>query len=346
MKKKVACLIYGNNHHYLDHLAPLCYFFEIPLITNSEEITHIAKKYYPNIQINYIDNIQIHFYVIQNFDNIISCITQKYFNLYFKFHQDLFNKNVKIIWCPHGNSDKGKTLPFFECLENENLILVYGKKMITFLKEKKVFNKIQSYLEIGNYRLKYYQMFKSFFNKIIQKEIKIKLPANKATILYAPTWNDAEKSSSFNKYLEILLKTLPFKYNLIVKLHPNLYEKFNVQIQLLKNKYEKNNILFLDAFPLIYPLLNFVDIYIGDFSSIGYDFLYFQKPMFFLNSENSKLISDLYNCGHIISNKNIFKTIEENIKNNNFIKKIKALYKYTFHEKINLQEIKKTILKL
>ncbi len=343
MKKKVACLIYGNYPHYLDHLAPLSYFFKIPLITNNDEIAKTAKKYYPKINVNYIDNLNIHFYVVKNFDNIISCITQKLFDLNFKFHQDLLNKKTKIIWCPHGSSDKGKTCPFFESLINEKLVLVYGKKMIDILKEKKIYNSIESLFEIGNYRLKYYQKFKSLFDKIAKEEIKKKLPPNKITIMYAPTWKDTENSSSFETYLETLLKTLPTKYNLIVKLHPNLFEKFDVQIEILKGKYEKNNILFLDNFSLIYPLLNFVNIYLGDFSSIGYDFLYFQKPMFFLQPANLDLQSDINTCGHVICNNYIFKTIEENMKNKKFKEKIKKLYKYTFKQKVNMEDLKKII---
>lgn len=342
MLKKVACLIYGNHFHYLDHLAPLSYFFKIPLITNNEEISKAAKKYYPKIKVIYIDNLKIHLYVVKNFNKIISCITLNFFEANFKFHQDLLNKNIKIIWCPHGNSDKGKTCPFFESLINEKFVLVYGKKMLDILKEKNIYHTIESIFEIGNYRLKYYKKFKFFLDNIVLKEIRKKLTKRKSTILYAPTWKDAENSSSFEKYFEILLESLPEKYNLIIKLHPNLLEKFDLQIQLLKLKHERNNILFLDNFPLIYPLLELVDIYLGDFSSIGYDFLYFEKPMFFLESKNINLRSNLYECGCLISDKNIFDSIEKNIINKKN-KAQKKLYNYTYKKNVKINDLKKAI---
>jgi hypothetical protein len=341
--KKIALLIYGNNLHYLDHLAPLSYFLNIPLITNIEEIAKIAKKYYPNIKIHYVDDLNIHFYIVENFDNIITCITKDIFDANFRFHQDILNKDIKIIWCPHGNSDKGKTCFFFESLKNGKAVFVYGKKMIDFLKEKKVFHTIESYAEIGNYRLNYYEQFKYFFKKIVEKEIKFKLPVNKINILYAPTWQDAENSSSFDEDIENLLKKVPFKYNLILKMHPNLLEKYFSQIEILKNKYK--NVLLLNDFPLIYPLLDFIDVYLGDFSSIGYDFLYFQKPMFFLEAKNKQLTSDLFKCGKILKKNKLFETLEKNINNRAFENVQKKLYKYTFKEKINFQSVKKIVFK-
>ena len=42
----------------------------------------------------------------------------------------------------------------------------------------------------------------------------------------------------------------------------------------------------LIEFPYIYPLLEFCDIYLGDCSSVGYDFLHLNRPMYFLNPHN------------------------------------------------------------
>lgn len=346
MKKNVACLIYGNFSHYLDHLSPLCYFLKIPLITNNEDIASCAKKYYPMIDTILVDNLNIHTFVVKNFDTIISCITKAHFDMSFIFSQDLFKKNIQIIWCPHGNSDKGKTISSFDSLLNEKFALVYGKKMILFLKEKKIFSTIKNVFIVGNYRLNFYKKFKAFYDELIKNEILKKIDKNKKNLLYAPTWSDYENSSSFEKYLEILLKTASEKYNLIIKLHPNIYQKLEVEIRILKGKYENKNILFLENFPLIYPLLNIIDIYLGDFSSIGYDFLYFQKPMYFLKPQNPKLTSDLFFCGNVIEDNNIFKVIEKNIFQDQLKDKIKKLYNLTFDSKVNLKKLKEKILNI
>jgi len=344
MTKKVAALIYGNKPHYLDHLAPLCYFLNIPLITNVEKIAQWAKKYYPDIQTIYIDNLDINIYVTKNFDTILSCITKEMFDCDFRFHQDLLCKEIKIIWCPHGNSDKGKTCFFFECLKNEKQVLIYGQKMLDILEEKKVLKTIGSYIQIGNYRYAYFLKFKKKFQKIVNDEIQSKIKNNNPTILYAPTWEDIEKTSSFNKYACDLLENSPSNINLIVKVHPNLLSTDEIKIEILKSKYKKNSILFLEDFPLIYPLLDFVDVYLGDFSSIGYDFLIFNKPMFFFPPENSKLKSTLFESGHIIENRKIFETIKNHIENDFIYKrKREKLYNYTFEKKTDIKTLKKFI---
>ncbi len=121
-------------------------------------------------------------------------------------------------------------------------------------------------------------------------------------MLYAPTWQDYEKSSSFMDAIEPLIETLPTNHNLIVKLHPNLLLQEELKMDRILQKYEDlKNVLFLTEFPAIYPLLNLSDVYIGDMSSIGYDFLEFNRPMFFLNqhSRNPQVDHGLYlfRCG-------------------------------------------------
>src|SRR5262249_34231107 len=121
-------------------------------------------------------------------------------------------------------------------------------------------------------------------------------------ILYAPTWMDLEESSTFFDTYQYLLGNLPADYNMIVKLHPRLELDDTVNYYHIVGKYEsKPNILFLKDFPLVYPLLAHTDLYIGDMSSVGYDFLPFNKPMFFLNKQKRDIHHDrssyLFRCG-------------------------------------------------
>ena len=59
---------------------------------------------------------------------------------------------------------------------------------------------------------------------------------------------------------------------------------------------------FIIDFPPVYPLLAQCACYIGDYSSIGYDFLAFDRPLFFLPSgkPTSAYHSPLYACGKVI----------------------------------------------
>ena len=252
----------------------------------------------------------------------------------------LLNKKIETIWVPHGNSDKGKTCYFFEALKEDLNILIYSNKMKDLLYEKKVLYLFENVIAIGNYRLEYYKKNKKFFDKIIYEEISKYLNKNKKTILYCPTWKDKEDSSSFFKYYEKLFFSFKNNFNLIVKLHPNSLKVDPHLIFVLRKKYK--NILFLDNITLIYSLLQITDIYLGDFSSIGYDFLYFNRPMFFLKN-NENLHSNLYECGYILED-NFFENIEKLLNQDKiFHKKRKDLYNYTFgnHSLENIYKILK-----
>ncbi len=336
MQSKIVTLLYNNHIHHIDHLVPLSYILNIPVITNDDDIYDLISKYYPDIKSFLIDNSAFNIFLIKNFDNVITCMPRDVFDQDFLLQQEILNKKVNTIWCPHGNSDKGKTIPFMEALEKETKALVYGNKMIDFLKEKKVFHKISNIVAIGNYRYKYYLQKISFYKKIIKQEIRTKLP-NQTTILYCPTWNDAENSSSFEKYYKKIIHNLPDHFNLIVKPHPNTLKTHATEITMLKYTNKQRNLLILDNFPIIYPLLDCVDIYLGDMSSVGYDFLTFNKPMFFFKNH---LQSNLFDCGHIIMNQdNIFDVISTNLKKDVIYKKIRQkLYNYTFAKVDNLNE--------
>ena len=93
--------------------------------------------------------------------------------------------------------------------------------MFDFLKRKNVFDSLKAHVITGNYRHLFYLQHRAFFDAIAEREIKRHLREGK-TILYAPTWRDYEKSSSFFDAIHLMIETLPDHYNLIVKLHPNL----------------------------------------------------------------------------------------------------------------------------
>ena len=294
---KTAGLIYGNDLHYLDHIAPLSSLMNIPLIVTEDEMVELGRKYYPELTILYKDYLQVHPYLIQSFERVIYCFTKHYFNAAFSLQQDLYHKKIRTIWCPHGNSDKGRDSSFMEALEKEETALVYGNQMIDFMREKNVLHKLKNYHIIGNFRYQYYLKHRLFYHSLLYEEIFPKLNMTKLNFFYAPTWNDFENSGTFLNAFESLADQIPNDCNLIIKLHPNTFKNFNVDIERLIARYESHpGLLFLKTFPPIYPLLEYSDIFIGDMSSIGYDFLTFNKPMFFLHS-NEKKEAFLFQCG-------------------------------------------------
>jgi len=340
MAKKSAGLLYGPEKHHLDHLAPLCSLFRIPLIVTEEELFDLCKHYYPSTQAAFLNYLTLPEKIVKEYDTLFTCLPRDLIDEVLFFAQQMFRKKIHTIWCPHGNSDKGHASFLMEGLQKEQSVLVYGKKMIDFLIRKHVYENLRSCIIVGNFRYYFYLQHRDFYLALIQKEVKRRLQSTNKTILYAPTWQDREQSSSFFDVTPSLIELLPDSYNLIIKPHPNLLFKSADYLQKLIDKYEaRQNILFLTDFPPIYPLLDFVDIYLGDMSSIGYDFLTFNKPMFFLNQNARNSKEDpglyLYRCGIEIQKeeyKQIFSLIEKNLPHDQerFSKVRQEVYVYTF----------------
>lgn len=314
--KKFACLIYDRDFHYIDHLAPLSALLDIPLITTEEEIYEMILSHYPGVKPLYFDALQLPQSLSQNFDSVIYSFTAKHFHSFLSFTQGLTT-----FWCPHGNSDKDN----LGALMDEPRLLIYGKKMEELLQQKKISSPT---FTVGNYRLAYYQKNKEFYQTLIQKIFS--LPSENPTYIYAPTWEDYENNSSWKDTFPYLLKELPESVNLIIKPHPNTWIKNPFEIERIFYPYEKKrNILLLTDFMPVYPLLEKVDGYIGDYSSIGYDFLYFNKPMFFITDKKSPLSS----CGHHLEKNFSFHRMEKMRKEDSlFAPYRKKLYDYTFDD--------------
>lgn len=343
---KIAALNTDEEITTLDHIAPLAHILSVPLYTQHENNYKYLKHYYPMTQSILLKKFKTSYFA-KKFDALIAC---RYWNQSLKvIFENVCDKKIKLIFCPHGNSDKGHIEnSIFTTYIKQDAVLVYGKHMIDNLKKYISLSNLK-YAKIGNFRLLFYKKNKSFYDEVVKKEIFSKLNKNNKTILYAPTWQDLENSSSIDIILENLKNPINLNYNIIIKPHPS---KLDNTKKMLKDFIKNNsNVLILDDFPLIYPLLNQCDIYLGDFSSIGYDFLYFQKPMFFLDIYQRKKSHPslfLHNCGIQILKKdweNIF-TFIKNHENKCYKKKQIKMYEYAFGKKIPVLEIRKNIAKI
>ncbi|MEM7174679.1 MAG: CDP-glycerol glycerophosphotransferase family protein [Chlamydiota bacterium] len=340
---KSAALIHGMQPHHLDHLATLAIELDIPLIVTEPSLQQLAKKYYPALTTFLTDDLHLGRYVIENYDTLLSSLPRDLIDQMFFVVQHIYQKPLTTIWCPHGNSDKGHASYLMEALQKEKIALVYGEKMIDFLRTKNAYDQLDSALLIGNYRYHFYQKRATFYDELIKREILAHLSAASMTFLYAPTWQDSERSTSFFSAFPAMIEHWPRKWNLIVKLHPNLALQQPNRTELLIDRASKSsNMTILTDFPLIYPLLNTVDGYIGDLSSIGYDYLTFNKPMFFLNETNRNPKTDpglfLFRCGHVVDRSdypNLPSLIEKNLPNDGkYFQKIRQdLYGYVFGSK-------------
>lgn len=344
------CALIDTFLPFIDHIAPICSILDIPLVTRCPISVLKFQRYYPGLRcqikdwdIKYLlNNYKTIFYGFKPEPSFYSLIEEEK-----KKSNDLFWHNkIKFIYHLHGCSDKGYHCnwlsPTDHMLQVDDF-LIYGQRMKDLFIDTNLLSKLKSHTLTGNYRKVYYEKHKSFFDQITQDEIFSQFERKQKTYLYAPSWVDPENSCSFFKAHKDLFDNLPGNINLLVKLHPHLDLKLSHYDpgDLLKviTKYNKRkNIVFSSQMPLVYPILNSVDGYIGDFSSVGYDALNFNIPLYFIKHnerESHDKGSKLHKCGKIIhlnELKNFFKLVEKNDKSDSksysFIRKNMANYAF------------------
>lgn len=317
-----------SSSHLLDHLGVLSAELSIPLVVTDSAAYLSGKKYYPNLDLIYMDIGEITPHFLAQYDFIIE--SDRYWALELSALLDLlFEKRPTFIYCPHGNSDKGYSLT---SVIPQDIHLIYGNQMYDQLKNKSSFEKILHIFSLGNFRKKYYEQHQLFYDELTEKEIFSNYKEKK-TILYAPTWHSQETPSSFFNGCTQLVEEIPTSYQLIIKLHPFLEEHYPSQVYSLINRFTNHpHLLFLDHFPPIYPLLARTDIYIGDFSSIGYDFLAFDRPLYFFNpgaKAEEHPSRFLHQCGLTLPSKKIFDFIKETLEENQ--KAYSAIRHHIYH---------------
>jgi hypothetical protein len=302
-EKKAIALNPNGLIHFTDHLAPLCIAMGIPLLLTEEIYAQEAQYFYPGLDVLIVDCQDFSYsFLIENFDVLFIAEPWHRHQFYAQFQslEKLYDKTIRCVHCPHGFSDK---ISWFEKCVWEDILLFYGDNMLHIFKESELSSHINIAIRMGNLRYLYYQQHQAFYHQITEKYVWQYLDASRPTILYAPTHRDQEHSTSLVEAYP-LLDGLSDDYNLIVKVHPVFSMHEAPMLELIMSKYaSKKNIFFLKDFSLVYPILARSDIYLGDMSSIGYDFLTFNRPMFFLNhlkrkSEDRNLF--LYRCGREI----------------------------------------------
>ncbi len=326
----------GPEFHMLDHIAPLAHLMQMPLITTEEKNTRLARRFYPHVKLLYMPDLEMRLgEIATNFDVLFEC---KFWGTHLKsLFKEFYHKEMRLVFCPHGQSDKG--MHSIGQYPLQDAVLLYGDLLVEMLEKLDLWSLISQAAFIGNYRLPFYKQHQSFYDAIAEKLIFSKLPKQNKTLLYAPTWQDAEDSSSFFQWTQRVISQLPSEWNLIIKPHPLLQQKRPAHYYALLAQIErKTNVLFIEEFVPIYPILSRIDILLGDHSSVGYDFLAFNRPLFFLPTSKT---TRLHQCGQMIEpDQNIYEQLEHP---KCFLQEQKLLYQFAFKEGV---DPKQNILRL
>lgn len=344
--RELACgLLETPYNFFIDHLAPLCSMLDAPIISSNPHTKLFYQKYYPRVHIvlkkwDFTYLMQNYQSVIYSFNpdppfkELIRSIRKKYPNT------PGLNFPFSFIYHFHGCSDKGYHSKWVDPkghFKEIDLLLLYGERMEQILKDKNLYDLPKQIENIGNYRLAYYKEHQSFYDDLVELEVFSKFKRKKPILFYAPTWEDQEGSTSFHLMDDNTVKELTHDFNVLIKLHPNMtYSEDRRVTKKIERLKQIKNLLVLPFYPLVYPLLNRIDLYLGDHSSVGYDVLPFEKPMFFLNPQERSSVDPgalLLQCGEVLSKKDLYKLSEVATRALNhapYLSKIRALKTYAF----------------
>lgn len=366
MNKNACGILETPDNFFVDHLAPLCSLLEIPIISSKLRCKLLYQNYYPDV--DFILKKWSIPYLVENFSNVLySFVPEPSFRTMLNEEQKknpenpLWSKPIRFIYHFHGCSDKGYHSQWIDPkghFKDVDLLLLYGERMQKILEEKKLHQKPKESVCIGNYRYIYYQKHKSFFDQKVEADIFSRFKKDRPILFYAPTWEDAENSCSFFQIPKKTFIELSKQFNVLIKLHPNMTLKTKTHdpkktLEKIQDYKEISNLLILPFYPLIYPLIERSSLYLGDYSSVGYDVLAFNKPMFFLNSNNRSLKDQgahLFRCGHSIELKdfpNLSKILLSHLnkKTNAHLSIQKKTYEYAFGKDFSYEELKKRLFR-
>jgi len=328
----------GTDFHLLDHIAPLAEQMGMSLITTEEKNDALARRYYPQIEIRNMPDLESELSAVaEEFDALFEC---KYWAPHLKLlFRQLYNKEMRLVFCPHGQSDKGYKTALLGPYAFQDAVLLYGDLLIDMLKDLNIWTALSNYAVVGNYRLRHYQKYRSFYDSLVVREVP--LDKKKRTLLYAPTWRDADGATSFFQYGKEVISQLPSDWNLIVKTHPLLEQRDPAHFYAIAAQMDKKpNAILIHEFPPVYPLLSLSDMYLGDASSVGYDFLYFQRPLYFFKGEQT---GKLHSCGRMIDpTRNIYSQLDSS---NPYEDRQRDLYRYAFGSELDEASLRDRIEK-
>jgi hypothetical protein len=313
---KVRGLCVGPHSQHMDHLGPLCALLEIPLIVTDPEVFIAAqsKGITPELDLNLSSKS------LQQAEAFFYVEPAKTHASLFQWGSKIFKKRALSFWGWHGNSNKYRDEFWAERGAHEDALLYYGPFMQDFLNEKGVWDRIPYKIHVGHYR----RLF---------SQINVSLPSNKRKILYAPTWNfpGKQEGSPFFEIVESVLEAVPDDVLFIVKPHPYTFALYSKELSELRERYQdQESIFFLEKDASLMHYFPHVEAFVGDYSSVGYDFLFEGKPLYFLAGQ--KRDPYLFSCGKEVSPGTLFKELDRPFPKE-YLERGKELYTYCFGER-------------
>jgi CDP-Glycerol:Poly(glycerophosphate) glycerophosphotransferase len=315
MEGRNACAL-GWTPHYVEHLAFLCRLLDMPMIVGDERSLAAARDWYPphlEILVRETELAEALTGTQPLIRGYMGGLAEEGFDVFFYSHmllrelveEIIGDSDRRIVQSPHGFSEKKQ--PWAGYTIKNDAALLYGQLALDQLAVLGVLDRLVPHCLIGATRYHYYIEHREFFDSAVEARILGRLGRGRRRILYVPTWTDAIGSSSLPAAFEVLVRELPGDSDLIVKLHPHaenpLYREGTDAIVRLADR--RANVLLVRDNPLTYPLIAAADVVITDMSSMAYDSLIFDCPIYFFNQNQGKGEVDpagsrLFRCGTVL----------------------------------------------
>jgi teichoic acid glycerol-phosphate primase len=303
LKRPVAVAFYP---HHVEHLAPLCAMLDAPLVVCDSPGQVAAVESYPAIDAVLVRDFRLPEGIARVLDvlrkleaDVIfysELIARTTLRAYFR----TWAAKPRVVHCPHGFSEKMQL--WSRDIAFQDIALMLGRHALDQLRAMGAAAPECTLIVAGNVRRAWFREQHAHFEQ--QRRAWGVADDARRTILYAPTWDDRIGSSSFFTAFNTLVDGVPAGSRLVVKLHPHLEQHAPAVSEVLARCAGRDDIVVLRNCPLVYPFLEAADVYIGDMSAMAYDFLGYDRPMFFLNqtanTARDPMFAYLFRCGTTI----------------------------------------------
>jgi CDP-glycerol glycerophosphotransferase (TagB/SpsB family) len=197
----------------------------------------------------------------------------------------------------HGISDK--PFSYHRSLVHYDLVTVPGPRKRDLILEKQLSDP-EKIVMIGFPKIDHF--LHSGFDRDSYRK-KIGVDEEKKTVLYAPTWVDPNRFSSFARSMGEVMQGLG-DFNVIVKPHVNILKYRPDLILKAYIKKRRNCFIFPRSIDIL-PFMAISDLMITDISSAAQEYLAFDKPLVFLHPKPGESIPEantrIWRCGELVS---------------------------------------------
>lgn len=302
--RTAGCAVAWHAHH-LEHLAPVAALMGVPVLMSDAPGHFAAARSYPGLEVRWIAG-GIGPGAIDAGLAAAKALAPRVVYLSDLYPRERLARGLggehapRVVYVPHGFSEKRQA--WAAGTADQDVALLPGPLAVEQLHAMGVGERLPPIVYSGALRRRAYVGHRAFFDARAAERGLVAWTSG-PTVLYAPTWSDAIGSSSFLAAFSGMAAGLPDGWRLVLKLHPHAEAQAPLVDRLVALA-ARPGIVVLRNESLVFPWLERADAYVGDMSSLAYDYLAYDRPMVFLNRAAGSAAdasgSRLFACGAVL----------------------------------------------